>query len=111
MEPLPSLIPPCQVADPFLLIFMSVFSWLNPCECLQPQRVCFLPRFLAAHSDLPEAPGDVERFAGDPNGLGRRQEDDGRGYILGESDSAQRSLRFRLLAEVTLRDSRRVGSL
>src|SRR5439155_15220695 len=54
-----------------------------------------------ALTESTQAARDVERFAGHPRRIGRRQKHGGGRDVLRLSDAAKRRLRFDLLAEIT----------
>ena len=60
---------------------------------------------------LAKAARDVERFAGDPGGVGRRQEHGRRRDVLRLADAAERRLRLDLLAEIALGNAGARGRL
>src|SRR5205809_7682364 len=62
----------------------------------------------SAPGDSPVPAGDVDGFAGDPAGLGGRQEDGDRADIVRLADPAQRRRRYDLLLEVAADEPRRV---
>jgi hypothetical protein len=51
---------------------------------------------------LAKATRHSQRFAGDPRGIGRREEDRGRSNVFGLADAAERCLCFNALAKVAL---------
>src|SRR5260221_6248376 len=112
MAPLPSLTPPCQAADPFLLIFMTgspTWFWMcSPPSNLSLRLIVVTCPESAGAKTSPVPARDMDRLAGDPAGLGRRQEDCHRADIAGLADAAKRRLRLDLLSEVAAGDPRRV---
>src|SRR5262249_17203843 len=67
--------------------------------------------FLHYTRKLSQPTRDVERFAGDPGRLRRREENNGWRDVLRLTDSAKRGLRFGLLAEMALGDARVANAL
>ena len=51
---------------------------------------------------LAKATRHSQRFAGDPRGIGRREEDRGRSNVFGLADAAERCLCFNAFAKVAL---------
>src|SRR6516225_4173182 len=64
-------------------------AWVRGSVAIRPHLMRISP-FLESANPA----GDIQRLPGGPAGIGRCEEDDGRGNVIGPSDSPQRRLRF-----------------